>query len=513
MPRLPLHPIVLVLALAATLAPAVHAQIAPAATSDFQDVTTLPSDATSEPINAFIAAYNANDAAAIRSFLEKYTTPEFLKMQTMDEHLEMFLRMRRSTGVIKLHAIRSHEPARPKPELIFKDSVYGNWHGVTLAFAADTNTGGANTGGGALRISEIRFSPVPAPKNQTATTPITEAQMLEQAQKLVQSGCDMDVFSGTAVISHGKKVVLQMSCGEASKRYHIKNNVDTKYNLGSMNKMFTSLAIAQLMEQGKLSYADKIDKYLDDSWLPKDITSQITIAQLLSHTSGLGSYFNDAYFKSSRDLFREVDDYKPLIKGDKPQFTPGSDYAYSNSGMLLLGAIVEKVSGQNYFAYIRQHIYAPAGMKDSDCYPLDEPVENLAMGYIPQPLPNWHWSENTFLHVLRGGPAGGGYASAPDLLRFGQALQDGKLVKPATLKTMWQDQSKHGYGYGFQVRSSPAGREVGHSGGFPGLNGQFTIHADQAYTLAVLSNYDEGAAPLARQISLLIERTIASPVK
>lgn len=489
------------LALVSPLSPAVHAQTP--ATSDFQDNTTLPSDATSPATNAFIAAYNANDAKAVRGFLEKYTSAEFQQSRSTDQHVTQFINMRRSTGIIKPHSIRSLDGSQPKLELTFKDEVYGNWHVVTLGFGKEVQP----------RINEIRFAPTPAPKNQVISTPLTEAQMLEHAKKLVQTGCEKDVFSGSVLLAHGKNIVLQISCGEASKRYHVKNNADTKFNLGSMNKMFTSVAIAQLQQQGKLSFDDKISKYLDESWLPADVTSQITIAQLLSHTSGLGSYFTETFFKTSRDQFREVDDYKPLLKGDKPRFTPGSDYAYSNSGMLLLGAIVEKASGQNYFDYIRQHIYAPAGMKDSDCYPLDEPVENLAMGYMPKPLTPLGWRENNFLHVLRGGPAGGGYASAPDLLRFAQALQDGKLLKQGTLQTMWQDHSKHNYGYGFHVRSTPAGKVIGHTGGFNGLSGVFNHYVSANTTMVVLSNYDDGASPLARQLGLLIERTTPGGTK
>lgn len=214
--RSPALAISLILALVGPLSPVAQAQTPPA-TSDFQDNTTLPSDATSLAINAFIAAYNANDAKAVRSFLEKYTTPEFQQRMPLEQHLNMFLNLRRTTGPIKLHSLRSRDASQPKPELIFKDSVYGNWHAVTLGFGTEPQP----------RINEIRFAPAPAPKNQVISTPLTEAQMLEQAQKLVQSGCDKDVFSGSAVIAHGKKIVLQISCGEASKRYHVKNNADT----------------------------------------------------------------------------------------------------------------------------------------------------------------------------------------------------------------------------------------------------------------------------------------------
>jgi CubicO group peptidase (beta-lactamase class C family) len=113
------------------------------------------------------------------------------------------------------------------------------------------------------------------------------------------------------------------------------------------------------------------------------IPSYYLIPHLITHTSGLGSYFNDVYEKSSRALFCKLDDYKPLIKDDKPAFTPGTRYQYSNTGMFLLGVIIEKVTREDYFDHIRKTIYAPAGMTNSDCYEMDYPVENLAIGYSP----------------------------------------------------------------------------------------------------------------------------------
>lgn len=464
----------------------------------FEDQTSLPQDASRAPIQALLIAINAHKPEAVREFLEKYTTPEFQKGFPFEDHLEFFLSLWQSTTGLDWYALRTYPNKTAEPNkrtLIMQDRLYGGWHAINLQLTDDPKP----------LIKGLRPSRANPPKGQNQPL-ANEQALLNQAKKMVQKGCDKQVFSGSAMIAHGDKVILSMACGEASKRYHVKNNIDTKFNLGSMNKMFTAVSIAQLVEQGKLTYEDKISKYIDDTWLPKEVTDQITIHHLLSHTSGLGSYFNETYEKSSRDLFRELNDYKPLVKGDKPKFAPGSNWAYSNTGMLLLGVVIEKASGQNYFDYVRKNVYQPAGMKNSDSYPLDEPVENLAMGYFPDFSGTAPWLENTFKHVLRGGPAGGGYATSPDLLRFAQALQGGKLVKPATLTTLWQDYGKHGYGYGFQIRPTPAGRVIGHSGGFTGLNSQLDMFVDQGFTVAVMANHDGAASPLADSLGLLIQR-------
>ena len=318
-----------------------------------------------------------------------------------------------------------------------------------------------------------------------------------------------DWYSGSLLVAKGADVLVTDFAGEASKAFHAPNNLDTKFNLGSMNKMFTSTAVARLVEAGKLSFDDPIGRTIDETWLPKAVTDKITVRHLITHTSGLGSYFNDAYFKSSRALFRKLDDYKPLIKDDKPAFAPGEKYQYSNTGMFLLGVIIEKVTGEDYFDHIRKTIYAPAGMSDSDCYEMDYPVENLAVGYSPDWKSPYKWQNNLYKHVLKGGPAGGGFSTVRDLHRFALALLAGKLVSKPMLDTMWTDFKGANYGYGFQVTQGPAGKIVGHSGGFPGINSRLDIYLDSGYIVAAMSNYDTGAGPLVNRIGQILARVKA----
>ncbi len=245
---------------------------------------------------------------------------------------------------------------------------------------------------------------------------------------------------------------------------------------------------------------------MDESWLPKEITSKITVHHLLTHTSGLGSYFNETYSKGSRELYRTVEDFRPLVKGEKPAFEPGKRFRYSNTGMLLLGVVIESVTGQSYFDYIRKNIYEPAGMKNSNSYEMDYPVGNLAIGYSLDRKSEYGWQNNLFKHVIKGGPAGGGFSTVGDLHGFARALQTGKLVSVDSLKTLWKDHSGENYGYGFRVVQGPNGKVVGHGGGFPGINGQLDIYLDKGYIVAVLSNYDHGASPVAQKISQLLAR-------
>jgi CubicO group peptidase (beta-lactamase class C family) len=336
-----------------------------------------------------------------------------------------------------------------------------------------------------------------------------DAQLAAEITTLFRQQCSSDTYSGAILVARQGKVLTEAACGEASKRYHVPNNVDTRFNIASVGKMFTAVAIAQLAEAGKLAYEDSLDKYLDASWLPAEAASKITIAQLLAHSSGLPDITEDARaVNSSRALYRELSDMKPLVHSYQPSFQPGSRYAYSNTGYLLLGAVIEKVAGQNYYDYIRQHIYQPAGMTHSDSYPLDEPVENLAMSYTTSYQGQAHAREATFDGLLRGAPFGCGYSTLHDLLNFAQALQDGKLLKPESLQALWQNHApslsdSQGYGYGFELRTGATGRVIGHSGQFPGVAARFDMYRDRGMVVIALSNYDRGY-PMAGKIEDMI---------
>jgi CubicO group peptidase (beta-lactamase class C family) len=209
----------------------------------------------------------------------------------------------------------------------------------------------------------------------------------------------------------------------------------------------------------------------------------------------------------SRARFRTLEDFKPLVKDEKLAFEPGKRFRYSNTGMFFLGVIIESVTGESYFDYIRENIYKPAGMTNSDSYEMDIPVENLAIGYYrDQESPN-EWKNNYYLHVIKGGPAGGGFSTVADLHRFGQAILTGKLVSPKSLEVMWKDYSGENYGYGFRLDDGHLGKVVGHSGGFPGINANLDIFVDAGYIVAVMTNYDRAASSVARAIKKLLDRT------
>jgi CubicO group peptidase (beta-lactamase class C family) len=484
--------IVLVI-LAACALPA-HSQ-APGEIS-YRDDPAMPGGVEGKRIRSLLDTFNSGDTTRVRAFMDNECTAEFRAFAPMAQHFDIFLSFLRETGGVDFHSVRTYDPPREdRTVVIVGDRNYGSWHGVTFWFDE----------GADRRVAGIRLSEARTPTD-VEEPPLTEVEFVDEVRAYVDGLCARDLFSGTVLIAREDEVLFTHACGEASKRFHAPVDLDTRFNLGSMNKMFTATAIAQLVERGRLSYDDPISRYVDETWLPRSITDRVTVEHLLTHTSGLGSYFNDTFDRSSRKLFRSLDDYKVLVVGDTLAFEPGSDWQYSNTGMFLLGVVIESVTGGDYFEYIRENIYGPAGMDRTDCYDMDCPVENLAIGYFPSGDCEGGWKNNLYEHVIRGGPAGGGFSNVGDLFRFARALETGVLVSDETRERMWTDQSGHGYGYGFSVREDAAGKVVGHGGGFLGINANLDIFLDRGYIAVVMTNYDGAGAPVDTRIGELIAR-------
>jgi CubicO group peptidase (beta-lactamase class C family) len=462
----------------------------------FHDESVMPAGIKGARIEAVITTVNANDPDRVREFLEKHCTERFRKFAPMDQHIDVFLGLYQETGGMEFHSIRTYVPERKgETVVILKDRNFGSWRAFVMRLDEKNDS----------LISGLNFAIARTPSNVQEPA-LNEELCLKNIKDMMEGLIKKNVFSGTFLIAKGDEILMTFVGGEASKRFHVPNNLDTKFNLGSMNKMFTATSIMQLVEKGRLSLDDPIGKYVDESWLPEEITSKITIHHLLTHTSGLGSYFNETYMNGSRELFRYVDDFKPLVNGEKPAFEPGKRFQYSNTGMLLLWVVIESVTGGSYFDYIRKNIYEPAGMTDSDSYEMDYPVENLAIGYSRDRNSPYGWQNNLYKHVIKGGPAGGGFATVKDLHRFARAIQTGKLVSQESLNKMWKDYAGANYGYGFTIEEGPNGKVVGHGGGFDGINSNLDIYLDKGYIVAVMSNYDNGASPIAQKIGQILAR-------
>jgi CubicO group peptidase (beta-lactamase class C family) len=310
---------------------------------------------------------------------------------------------------------------------------------------------------------------------------------VKQLDSFVQKQVDADEFSGCVLVAKDWKPIFRKAYGLACRRFNIPNQIDTKFNLGSCNKAFTQVAIVQFAEHGKLSLEDYVSQHLPN--YPSSVANKVTINHLLSHTSGLGDYFNEK-FETSRHKLRTVDDFLSLFINDPLSFEPGTKVQYSNAGYVVLGKIIEVLSGQDYYEYVRKHIYRLAGMNDTDHYELDLPIPNLAMGYTKmsetENIREGPRRNNIFFIGVKGSPAGGGYSTVDDMLKFCTALCSCKLLNPEYTELVLRPKR-------VQTTKEARPRIFGHAGGFAGVGSIFKIYLDLGYVSIVLSNYDPDA--------------------
>lgn len=307
-------------------------------------------------------------------------------------------------------------------------------------------------------------------------------------------------FSGSVIVAKNGRPLFAQSYGFADRAAQRRNTLDTPFNLASDSKMFTALVIARLAEQGKLDYEDKVGKFLPD-WPQAEVREKVSIANLLNHTSGLTEFWGPKYAERRGEL-DTVSEYAALFQDEAPAALPGKRFGYSNNGYVLLGLIAERIAGKDYYALVRELVCAPATMTASEYYANADDTSGRAIGYLRDGRPN----TGDLAH--RGSPAGGGYASANDLLRFATALQNGKIVAPQTLARMTRGDIEMGpdmrYGFGFGVTSGGRERHYGHDGGAPGISASFEVFPDSGYVVIVLSNLDRGSQDAARQLGNLI---------
>ncbi|MGH6966993.1 MAG: serine hydrolase, partial [Phenylobacterium sp.] len=333
-------------------------------------------------------------------------------------------------------------------------------------------------------LAALWISTMPA---QAAEAP---AGYAASADGVVRAYAEPGVFSGAVLVAKNGKPIFRKAFGMADREWDVANTPQTRFRLGSITKQFTATAILQLAEQGKLSIDDPVSKYYPAApatWAP------ITLKHLLTHTSGIPSYTAiPGFFAQQARLDKTPDEIIALTR-DKPlEFQPGSKYAYDNTGYVLLGYVVEKVSGQPYAAYLQDHIFTPLGMKDTGYDVSDAILPRRASGYS---VAGGKAKNAAFLAMTLPYAAGSLYSTVDDLLIWDQALHAGKPIKPASVAAMFTDYGFK-YGFGQSIRVDNGHRIWGHNGGINGFSTQLNHLPDDGLTVIVLSNIEQ--APVGR---------------
>ncbi len=348
------------------------------------------------------------------------------------------------------------------------------------------------------RIVSLGLRAIPRPP-EFAIPRLTEGELVKELATKLNEDASKGLFSGAVLVARQGKPIFASAYGLANRETREPNKLTTRFRMGSMNKMFTATAIMQLVQAGKIKLDDPLGKFLTD-YPNKDVASKVTIHHLLTHTGGTGDIFGPE-FDSHRLELRTLDDYIRLYGSRALAFQPGTKWDYSNYGFILLGKIVEKVSGQSYYDYVRDHIFTPAGMTRTGSEPEDVAVPDRAIGYMGMGAGS---KPNTETLPYRGTSAGGGYTTVEDLLRFANALTGHKLLNERyteLLTTAKPETGDANYAYGFQDETRGGVRSFGHSGGAPGMNGDLQIFPQTGYVVIALANMDRAAGRATSWIS------------
>jgi CubicO group peptidase (beta-lactamase class C family) len=332
-------------------------------------------------------------------------------------------------------------------------------------------------------------------------------------ERFVSQRAAQDQFSGNVLLAYRDRPVLTRSYGMANKQLSMPNGEDTLFNLASVTKSLTSVAVAQLAQQGKIAFYETLGTYLDG--FPAEIANTVTVHQLLTHTSGMDDYPRSADFQTRSKHWNSeaewMDGVMGIIRQSPLLFAPGARHSYSNSGFFVLGAIVAQVSGQSYFDYVRQRVFAPAGMTRSDFYTRPEVLARNDIAHL-------YWTQQSGDRVdfmtseyfkFMGGPADGAYSTVSDMLGFARALRTGVLLKPSFTALITggkvalspsdppaDPNRTRFYGYGYRDTYVNNERVFGHSGSGPGRATNLDIYPDLDWVAVVLSNYDTPVSPI-----------------
>jgi CubicO group peptidase (beta-lactamase class C family) len=439
------------------------------------------------------------DQAAYERFVQQNYAPATLAEYPAEDHAATLARIYTDTGGLTLERIVRESPDWVQAEA--RDRVVGIRYCLTL---------NRSQASGRDFITDFSIQGL-HPAGPQLTTPTPE-EVVRAVETLADEYVARDLFSGVILIAKDDDVILRKAYGKASLAYDAPMTLETRLNIASIGKILTGVAIAQLVDAGKVSYDDTVGKVLPD-YPNQDVRDKVTVRQLLSHTSGLGpkDYYEGPLW-ALRSRTRSVADYMKLVIGTPLGGEPGK-YHYSNSGYVILGAIIERLTGQSYYDYVRDHIFKPADMASSFYHEMDDEDPDVAV-----PLTNlFNKDEDAYIYRLgrprnaiyelaaKGGPQGGAYVTADDLFAFQRAFRGARLVSPPRLKEMTTAQSPSGAGAGGLVGDVREGLGVevvgrnghtffGHTGGDLGIASLVYWYPGTGFTTIILSNRDPRAA-------------------
>jgi CubicO group peptidase (beta-lactamase class C family) len=323
-----------------------------------------------------------------------------------------------------------------------------------------------------------------------STAQKNHAQILDQYMK---AQTRIKGFSGSVLVVQKNKILLNNGFGLADRQWGLANTPSTKFRIGSITKQFTAACIMQLVEQGKLSLDDRLNKFFPD--FPKG--DSVTIHMLLNHSSGIASYTDQKDFGAVSRLSWPRDSIISFFRNRPYNFPPGTGWKYNNSGYFLLGSIIEKITGQSYSDYLRQHILAPLGMNNTGTDNTDTILPQRAYGYSKRgkSFVNAQW-------IAMEWPFSAGviYSTTEDLYKWDRALLGNNVINATSRQKMFTP-GKSNYGYGIIIDSLEKHFRIWHNGGIPGFTSNISRFVNDDICIIVLSNNESNADGIAEGLA------------
>ena len=415
-------------------------------------------------VDSIVQAVNGGAADAWESLAQARFAPSLLQQQTRDQRAEQYRLIVDRFGSVRLEGVRREGPDAPL-QLMVNGTKGSGAIVIDIDAATKITSVDVRANDAAAVVTPAGDVPLPPLAGSLASDEI-DRRLDDYFTKLAAA----DVFSGVALVARNGVPVFLKAYGMADRENRIANTIRTRFNIGSINKEFTKVAISQLIREGKLSADDTIGKFFPD--YPQAASRNATVEQLLTHRAGLSDFFGDEFSAAPKHRFASNADYFRFVSTRPPAFAPGERNQYCNGCYIALGAIIEKVSGMTYEQYVAKNVFSRAEMANTGYPRSDRHEADMAIGYTRR-AEGGGLVRNTSMHGVTGSAAGGGYSTALDLLTYVKALRAGKFP------------------------GNDAG--IGIAGGAPGTNA--IVESRGEWVVIVLTNFDP---PTGQQVGVAI---------
>ncbi len=449
---------------------------------------TLKDEKPPQVVRAFLNMYNDNSRDSVKSFIKHYYHPEQLSsLGSMDDAVDEWIELYATYGPLE-YGFREDG----RNFFWLNGAISKSWIGLSLNLKEIE---------GKIQIVGYGLRKGIVPPGAADLPELSNESIKDTLESYFKGMENAGLFSGSVIIGRYEEILFKGGYGYANKQKQQEMTVHTPVNIASTGKMFTGIAIAQLVEKGKVDFDDPLSKFIPE--YPDHIADKVTVHHLLTHTSGIEldniEAFNEATknAESVEELLEAQLKYIDQLEGYS-DFELPEKFDYTNEGINLLGVIIERVSGQTYKAYLNDHIFQPAGMMNSGVE-YEASSQPIAIGYTFDGSSDYtERVPNSSYLPKQAYPAGAHYSSAEDLFLFFEALLNYKLLARSLVDEVMTMQIiefelpslTFGYGYAFEVFTRKGTKMFGHAGGMPGVSTKVELYPEHDVWIIVLSNYD-----------------------